>query len=198
MANYFVMSRAKPKPGYAATGLKHLKTLADFTRENGAVHCDVGAIQTGANAGSLIAAMFVEKMATIENIFDHFPNQEFYKEMFSTGNMEITGRAIGRIHHRESGSSDKPKYMVLTKFSSKTEMLDEAKQVMDIFMKNGALSCGYATFGAGNSAGARVMGVRYPSLDAIQNAYEAARESEVYASALSDVELHFRNVIRLG
>ena len=72
MANYFVISRAKPKPGYAATGLKHLKTLADFTKENGAVHCDVGVQQTGANAGSLIAAMFVEKMATIENIFDHF------------------------------------------------------------------------------------------------------------------------------
>ena len=71
MANYFVISRAKPKPGYAATGLKHLKTLADFTKENGAVHCDVGVQQTGANAGSLIAAKFVEKMATIENIFDH-------------------------------------------------------------------------------------------------------------------------------
>ena len=40
MANYFVISRAKPKPGYAATGLKHLKTLADFTKDNGAVHCD--------------------------------------------------------------------------------------------------------------------------------------------------------------
>ena len=114
MANYFVISRAKPKPGYAATGLKHLKTLADFTKENGAVHCDVGVQQTGANAGSLIAAMFVEKMATIENIFDHFPNQEFYKEMFSTGNMEITGRAIGRIHHRESGSSDTVSYTHLT------------------------------------------------------------------------------------
>ena len=64
MANYFVISRAKPKPGYAATGLKHLKTLADFTKESGAVHCDVGAIQTGANAGSLVAIMFVEKMAS--------------------------------------------------------------------------------------------------------------------------------------
>ena len=62
------------------TGLKHLKTLADFTKENGAVHCDVGAIQTGANAGSLIAAMFVEKMATIENIFDHFQIKSFIKK----------------------------------------------------------------------------------------------------------------------
>ena len=115
MANYFVISRAKPA-GYV-TGLKHLKTLVDF-KESGAVHCDVGAIQTGANAGSLVAIMFVEKMAAI-NIFDHFPNQEFYKEMFSTGNMEITGRAIGRIHHRESGSSDKPKYMVLTNLVQK-------------------------------------------------------------------------------
>ena len=53
-----------------------------------------------------------------------------------------------------------------------------------------------------------VMGVRYPSLDSIQNAYEAARASKVYASALSDVELKtnhtnnnlliFLNVVRLG
>ena len=96
-----------------------------------------------------------------------------------------------------SGSSDKPKYMVLTKFSSKTEMLDEAKQVMDIFMKNGALSCGYATFGAGDLPvpGSWAFGTRHLTLF---KTYEAARASDVYASALSDVELHFRNVIRLG
>ena len=198
MANFFVVSRAKPKSGYASTGLKHLKTLAEFSKANGAVHAEVGMIQTGLNAGSLVALQFFEKMAGIEDIYDKLLTQPTYEELFNTGNLELTGRAIGRIHHRDSVSSDNPKYIVLTKFSSKTEMLTEAKQVMDIFLKNGALSCGYATFGAGDSAGARIMGVRYPSLDAIQTAYEAARSSDVYASALSDVELHFRNLVRLG
>ena len=77
-------------------------------------------------------------------------------------------------------------------------MLDEAKKVMGIFMANGALSCGYATIGAGNSVGDRLMGVRYPSLDAIQKAYEVAREDADYKSALSSAKVHFRNVLRLA
>ena len=112
--------------------------------------------------------------------------------------MELTGRGIARVLHREAGSSVDAKYMILTKFSSETEMLDEAKKVMGIFMANGALSCGYATIGAGHSVGDRLMGVRYPSLDAIQKAYEVARENTDYKSALSSAEIHFRNVLRLA
>ena len=137
-------------------------------------------------------------MADIETVYDKTPTHPVYEELFSTGNMELTGRGIARILHRESGSSVDAKYMVLTKFSSETEMLDEAKKVMGIFMANGALSCGYATIGAGNSVGDRLMGVRYPSLDAIQKAYEAAQEDADYKSALSSAEIHFRNVLRLA
>ena len=137
-------------------------------------------------------------MADIETVYDKMPTQPVYGELFSTGNMELTGRGIARILHRESGSSGDLKYMVLKIFSSETEMLDEAKKVIGIFMANGALSCGYATIGAGHSVGDRLMGVRYPSLDAIQKAYEAAREDADYKSALSNAEVHFRNVLRLA
>ena len=77
MANFFVVSRAKPKPGYGSTGLKHLKTLAEFSTANGAVHAEVGMISTGLNAGSLVALQFFEKMAGIENIYDklHIPSK---------------------------------------------------------------------------------------------------------------------------
>ena len=198
MANFCTISRAKPKAGYAATALEKIKTLSEFSKANGAIHTDVGAIQTGLNAGSILLLQFFERMADIETVYDKTPTHPVYEELFSTGNMELTGRGIARILHRESGSSVDAKYMVLTKFSSETEMLDEAKKVMGIFMANGALSCGYATIGAGHSVGDRLMGVRYPSLDAIQKAYEAAREDADYKSALSSAEIHFRNVLRLA
>ena len=198
MANFCTVSRAKPKAGYAATAIEKLKTLSDFSKANGAIHADIGAVQTGLNVGSILAIQFFEKMADIEKVYDKMPTQPVYEELFSTGNMELTGRGIARILHREAGSSVDAKYMVLTKFSSETEMLDEAKKVMGIFMANGALSCGYATIGAGHSVGDRLMGVRYPSLDAIQKAYEAAREDADYKSALSNAEVHFRNVLRLA
>ncbi len=44
------------------------------------------------------------------------------------------------------------------------EMLDEAKNVLGIFMANGVMSCGYATLIWGSSVGDRLMGVRYPSM----------------------------------
>ena len=198
MANFCTISRAKPKAGYAATAIEKLKTLSDFSKANGAIHADIGAVQTGLNVGSILAIQFFEKMADIEKVYDKMPTQPVYEELFSTGNMELTGRGIARILHREAGSSVDAKYMVLTKFSSETEMLDEAKKVMGIFMANGALSCGYARIGAGHSVGDRLMGVRYPSLDAIQKAYEVARENTDYKSALSNAEVHFRNVLRLA
>ena len=198
MANFCTISRAKPKAGYAATAIEKLKTLSEFSTANGAIHADIGAVQTGLNVGSILAIQFFEKMADIEKVYDKMPTQPVYEELFSTGNMELTGRGIARILHREAESSVDAKYMVLTKFSSETEMLDEAKKVMGIFMANGALSCGYATIGAGHSVGDRLMGVRYPSLDAIQKAYEAAREDADYKSALSNAEVHFRNVLRLA
>ena len=198
MANFCTISSAKPKAGYAATAIEKIKILSEFSKANGAIHADVGAIQTGLNAGSILLIQFFETMADIEKVYDKMPTQPVYEELFSTGNMELTGRGIARILHRESVSSVDPKYMVLTKFSSENEMLDEAKKVMGIFMANGALSCGYATIGAGDSVGDRLMGVRYPSLDAIQKAYEAVREDADYKSALSSAELHSRNILRLA
>ena len=198
MANLCTISRAKPKAGYAATAIEKLKTLSEFSKANGAIHADIGAVQTGLNVGSILAIQFFEKMADIEKVYDKMPTQPVYEELFSTGNMELTGRGIARILHREAGSSGDAKYMVLTKFSSETEMLDEAKKVMGILMANGALSCGYATIGAGHSVGDRLMGVRYPSLNAIEKAYDAAREDADYKSALSSAKVHFRNVLRLA
>ena len=175
-----------------------MKDLADVSKKFGSVNAEVGSIQTGQFVGSLLALQFFNKMSDIEAVYEKVLGMPAYEEMFATGNVELTGRGIARVHHRELGSSTKPKYMVLTKFESETEMLEEAKIILGIFMANGGLSCGYATFGAGSFVGHRLMGVRYPSMEAVQNAYEAVRENTDYQSALSTVKLHFRNIVRLA
>ena len=45
--------------------------------------------------------------------------------MFATDDMVLTWRALLKLHHR-LGSPEESKYLVLTKFESETEMLDEA------------------------------------------------------------------------
>ena len=49
MANFCTISRAKPKAGYAATAIEKIKTLSEFSKANGSIHADVGAVQTGLN-----------------------------------------------------------------------------------------------------------------------------------------------------
>ena len=115
MANFCTISRAKPKAGYAATAIEKIKILSEFSKANGAIHADVGAIQTGLNAGSILLIQFFETMADIEKIYDKMPTQPVYEELFSTGNMELTGRGIARILHRESVSSVDPNKIFIRK-----------------------------------------------------------------------------------
>ena len=198
MTNFLVLSRAKPKPGYGPTAIEKLKELAEVSKSAGSVNAEIGQVWTGQYVGSLLALQYFNNMADIEAVYEKILGMPAYEEMFATGNVELTGRAIARIHHRETGSVTDPKYIVLTKFESETEMLDEAKKVLGIFMANGGVSCGYATLIGGNSVGDRLMGVRYPSMEAIQKAYEVARENADFQSALSKVKVQFRNIIRLA
>ena len=72
MANFCTISRAKPKAGYAATALEKIKTLSEFSKANGAIHTDVGAIQTGLNAGSILLLQFFYASAGIIGVWRWF------------------------------------------------------------------------------------------------------------------------------
>ena len=114
MATFLVLSRAKPKPGYGTTAIEILKELAEVSKSAGSVNAEVGSIRTGQSVGSLLALQYFNNMADIEAVYEKILGMPAYEEMFATGNVELTGRAIARIHHREPGSSTDPKYMVLT------------------------------------------------------------------------------------
>ena len=94
------------------------------------MNAEICTIQTGQFVGPLLALQFFNNMSDIEDVYEKVLGIPAYEEMFSTGNSELTGRGIARVHHRELSSSTKPKYMVLTKFESEPERLDEAKKIL--------------------------------------------------------------------
>lgn len=197
MANFISISRVKAKAGYTPTAISKLKELSVEATDAGAELVHIGTVQTGANAGSILALQFFENMSDIEAVYDAFAVSDHYKGMFATDDMVLTGRALLKLHHR-LGSPEESKYLVLTKFESETEMLDEAKAVLDLFMSNGGVAYGYGTFMAGSFVGQRLMGVRYPSMEAIQGAYETVSGNADYQSAVSKVKISFRNIVRLA
>ena len=194
---FLAVSRVKPKGGYASTALANLKDLSKEAKAAGAASVTIGSVQTGAHAGSILALQVFENMSDIEAVYDAFAVSKLYQEMLASGEMELTGRALLKMHHRQR-TSDEGKYMVLTKFEAETEMLDEAKAVMGLFMNNGAVGCAYGTFMAGSFVGQHLIGARYPSMQAIQGAYEAVSDNSEYQSAVSKAKISFRNILRLA
>lgn len=53
MANFLVLSRAKPKPGYGPTAIEKLKELAEVSKSAGSVNAEIGQVWTGQYVGSL-------------------------------------------------------------------------------------------------------------------------------------------------
>jgi len=190
------ISRVKAKAGYTPTALAKLKELSMEAKGAGAASVTIGLVQTGSHAGSILALQVFKNMSDIEAVYDAFSVSELYKGMFANDDMELTGRALVKMHHRQR-TSEAEKYLVLTKFETETEMLDEAKAVLDLFMNNGGVGCAYGTFMAGSFVGQRLMGVRYPSMQAIQEAYEAVSANSEYKSAVSKAKISFRNILRL-
>ena len=197
MTNFLAVSRAKVDANYRSVALSKLKELSVEAQKSGATSVRIGTVQTGANAGNVLAMQFFDKMSDIENVYDMLAESSIYQELISSGNFEINGRALLQMHHREN-RSEESKYMMLTKFEGATIADDEAKSVLDVFMDNGGVACGYATFMLGSFVGQRLMGVRYPSMEAVQQAYAAVSASTDYQSTLSKAKLHFRNLIRLA
>ena len=63
MANFISVSRVKAKAGYAPTAIAKLKELSVEATNAGAELVHIGTVQTGANAGSIVALQFFKYMS---------------------------------------------------------------------------------------------------------------------------------------
>ena len=154
-----------------------------------------GHIETGHNAGKVIVAQTYASMADIEAAYDVMGQSDAYQDLLSV--LSVERRNIGSIEvSAQSGSGD-PKYAVLTVVTSKERMIEEAQHLAKVFAKNGALRVNYGTILTGDNTGSRLLGALYPSMSAIETAYDAIRSDEIYNSVLSKVSIRMRQIVRL-
>ena len=62
----------------------------------------------------------------------------------------------------------------------------------------GALVEVYGTLITGSNAGKRLLGVSYPSMDAIEKTYDGLRASADYQALMSEISLERREIIRFA
>lgn len=197
--NYIMITVASCEPGFLTQALQHTGNVAQELKDQaGAVMTRHGVISTGTEAGSIILFQGYDELNGIDSALKTYAGSDEYKALVGSGKIQVTLRNIVKLEDLglQNPSTDLPAYAVLTKWGSASPMTERMAPLVPLFEENGAMFLRYGTLITGSSAGRRLMGVGYPSMDAIEKTYDALRASKDYAALLADMDLDFRNIVR--
>lgn len=196
---YIMITVAKCEPSYLKQALDQVGKLAGELKDQaGALIARYGVMSTGDLAGSMILFQGYDELNGIDRAFDVYAKSKVYQTLTSSGKIQVVLRNIVKVEDLslQHTSSDLPAYGVLTRWGSATPMIERMAPLVPIFEKNGAMLLRYGTLMTGSSAGRRLFGVGYPSMDAIEKTYSDLNASKAYTDIISDIDLDFRNIFR--
>lgn len=198
-ANYMVITLAACEPSYAQEALGHVGTFVGELKDRaGCVGARYGVVGTGTDAGSLILFQSYSSLGDIEKVFDVYATSSAYQSVIKSGKLSVTFRNIVKLDDVQlsNPSADKPSYGVVTLISGSGVTAEGIKGLVPIFDQNGAMLMRCGTLITGSNAGKRVIGVTYPSMDAIEKTYDSLRASADYQSQMSEARLERREIVR--
>ncbi len=198
-ANYTMVTVAGVEPGYSEEALGHLGTLVGELKDRAnCVAARYGVIGTGMDAGSLILFQSYAGLGDIEKVFDVYASSSAYQSMITSGRLSVTLRNIVKLEDVQlsNPSSETPAYGVVTLVDGLAMTAERVNGLVPIFDESGAMLMRFGTLITGSNAGKRMIGVTYPSMDAIEKTYDGLRASADYRDLMSDVTLVRREIIR--
>lgn len=198
-ANYTMITIAACESGYSQEALGHVGTLVGELKDKAnCVGARYGVMGTGLDAGSLVLFQSYAGLSDIEKVFDVYASSSAYQTMINSGNVSVTLRNIIRLEDMQvsSPSTDTPGYGVVTLVSGSALTAERAKVFVPIFEQNGAMLIRFGTLITGSNAGKKLLGVTYPSMEAIEKTYDGLRASADYQSLLSEVKIERREIVR--
>ncbi|MDG2076989.1 MAG: hypothetical protein P8J24_10560 [Arenicellales bacterium] len=199
--NYFVLTVADCEAGYRNTMVGHVKTLAQELLDGaGAVRVRVGVVATGDDPGAVLLVQAYETIDGFERAMDVYAKSAAYADFVASGKVQIRLRNLVKTHPVpfQSKASGDGKYIVLTRVSSSDPLLDNMAKLAKVFEDAGACTLAYGTVITGSNVGNRLLGVTYPSMSAIESAYDTLASDADYQALLEDVDINMRHIVRLA
>ena len=199
-ANYFVITVAKCDPTYVPTAMEQIGSVIDDLKSKaGALVVRAGVIATGEQTGSLALFQAYEGLDGFEKALDIYAASSDYAAMMGSGKVSVVMRNILKMHSVpfDHNTSETPKFIVLTRAAAPQSSVDTVTQLAPIFADNGALTLRFGTLVTGSNAGNRLLGVTYPSMDAIEKTYDTLRDDANYQAALADFNINLRAIVRV-
>lgn len=201
--NYVIMTVASVDFSYRETMAKLMSSYSkDLIAKAGAKGTRFGSIGTGEHAGSLLFVQFYDDLNGYQKGLELQGNSSQFKEIMSSGKANIYLRNIATsLQTKFEQSAEHPKYIVMTRaeasMSDKEKFLDCINDTSSCFKDNGALTLRFGNLLTGSNVGNYLLGVGYPSMEAIEKTYDELLAHSSYKKLMTFAKVNMRNIIKI-
>ena len=201
--NYVIMTVASVDFSYRETMAKLMSSYSkDLIAKAGAKGTRFGSIGTGEHAGSLLFVQFYDDLNGYQKGLEMQDNSSQFKEIMSSGKANIYLRNIATsLQTKFEQSAEHPKYIVMTRaeasMSDKEKFLDCVNDTSSCFKDNGALTLRFGNLLTGSNVGNYLLGVGYPSMEAIEKTYDELSANSSYKKLMTFAKVNMRNIIKI-
>ena len=201
--NYVILTVASVDFSYRETMAKLMSSYSkDLIAKAGAKGTRFGSIGTGEHAGSLLFVQFYDDLNGYQKGLELQGNSSQFKEIMSSGKANIYLRNIATsLQTKFEQSSEHPKYIVMTRaeasMSDKEKFLDCVNDTSSCFKDNGALTLRFGNLLTGSNVGNYLLGVGYPSMEAIEKTYDELSTNSSYKKLMTFAKVNMRNIIKI-
>ena len=201
--NYVIMTVASVDFSYRETMTKLMSSYSkDLIAKAGAKGTRFGSIGTGEHAGSLLFIQFYDDLNGYQKGLELQGNSSQFKEIMSSGKANIYLRNIATsLQTKFEQSTEQPKYIVMTRaeasMSDKEKFLDCINDTSSCFKDNGALTLRFGNLLTGSNVGNYLLGVGYPSMEAIEKTYDDLSVNSSYKKLMTFAKVNMRNIIKI-
>ena len=201
--NYVIMTVSSVDFSYRETMAKLMSSYSkDLIAKAGAKGTRFGSIGTGEHAGSLLFVQFYDDLNGYQKGLEMQGNSSQFKEVMSSGKANIYLRNIATsLQTKFEQSTEQPKYIVMTRaeasMSDKEKFLDCINDTSSCFKDNGALTLRFGNLLTGSNVGNYLLGVGYPSMEAIEKTYDELSVNSSYKKLMTFAKVNMRNIIKI-
>ena len=201
--NYVILTVASVDFSYRETMTKLMSGHSkDLVANAGAKGTRFGSIGTGEHAGSLIFIQFYDDLNGYQKAMEFQSTSPIFREIMDSGKANVYLRNVATsLPTKFENSSEHPKYIVITRaeagLSEKDRFLNCINESASCFKENGALTMRFGNLLTGSNVGNYLLGVGYPSMEAIEKTYDNLLTHTSYKEMMSFAKVNMRNIIKI-
>ena len=201
--NYVILTVASVDFNYRETMTKLMSEHSkDLIANAGAKGTRFGSIGTGEHAGGLIFIQFYDDLNGYQKAIDFQSTSPIFKEIMNSGKANIYLRNIATsLPTKFENSNEHPKYIVITRaeaaMSDKDKFLNCINDTASCFKENGAITLRFGNLLTGSNVGNYLLGVGYPSMEAIEKTYDELLTHSSYKELMTFAKVNMRNIIKI-